>query len=85
MVSPEEDAKYVGENVGKSQSGMSKLEISTLSTSGKTCAPLGISTKVGVAGVIHAFPEYIITSCLPASPTKAVPPGCLSFPLVPSA
>lgn len=34
MVSPEEDAKYVGENVGKSQSGMSKLEISTLSTSG---------------------------------------------------
>ena len=52
MVSPEEDAKYVGENVGKSQSGISKLEISILSTSGKTCAPLGISTKVGVAGVI---------------------------------
>ena len=25
MVSPEEDAKYVGENVGKSQSGMSKF------------------------------------------------------------
>lgn len=52
MVSPEEDAKYVGENVGKSQSGISKLEISTLSTSGKTCAPLGISTKVGVSGVV---------------------------------
>lgn len=76
---------FEGENVDEHKSEISKLDKSNSSTSGNTCAPLGISTKVGVSGVIHAWPLYMMTSCFPASPTRAVPPLCPKASFVPSA